>query len=120
MQMIEILHQLGPYSKITVGSEENVPGPGWPYDTILGDLTSTPTITPKDFGSSIVQRYIDSYAPATDETKSAVINSDIPAIVTAVDSLAQALINAEPNYYTQIQQSRTDACHFDDADYRPV
>jgi uncharacterized repeat protein (TIGR01451 family) len=110
MHMIEVVYQVRANAGISVGSEESEPGDGWPYDMILGDLTGTPVMTSRSLGTTIVQRYIASYAPATDETQSAVDNADLPGLVTAVDNFAQVLINEiNAGNRAQVQQARTAA-----------
>jgi hypothetical protein len=61
MTMIEVAYQLREHARVLVGSEALEPGPGWPHDTILGDLTSRPAMTAGELGAVIVQRYIESY-----------------------------------------------------------
>jgi hypothetical protein len=107
MHMVEVVYQVKANVGISVGSEDSEPNDGWPYDTILADLTRTPTMTPRTLGAVIVQRYIDFYGSAGSETQSAVDNGDFYGLVTAIDNLAQALI-AEINagHLTQVQQAR--------------
>ncbi|KAF5429974.1 hypothetical protein C5S39_08270, partial [Candidatus Methanophagaceae archaeon] len=109
MHMVEVVYQVLANAGISVGSEESEPWDGWPYDTILGDLMGTPTMTSRSLGTTIVQRYIASYAPATDQTQSAVDNADLPGLVTAVDNLAQALITEiNVGNRAQVQQARSE------------
>jgi hypothetical protein len=108
MHMVEVVYQVMANAGISVGSEESEPGDGWPYDTILSDLTGTPSMYPSILGETIVSRYIESYAPATDETQSAVDQTDVPNFATAVDNFAQALINELPEHKDEIEQARTE------------
>ena len=115
MHMVEVVYQMKANAGISVGSEDAEPNDGWPYDTILADLTTTPAMSPRTLGTVIVQRYIDFYGYAGSETQSAVDYSDFSDLVTAINDLAQALI-AEINAgnWTQIQQARseTELIHF--------
>ncbi len=116
MHMIEVVYQVAGSAGISVGSEETEPWDGWPYNTILSDLTGTPTMTPTTLGTTIVQRYIESYGTGGDETQSAVDNGDVSGLVTAVDNFAQVLISKldEPipcDYY-KIQQARNEVEEF--------
>jgi hypothetical protein len=106
MHMMEVVYQVMANAGVSVGSEEVEPGDGWPYDTILADLTGWPTMNEYGLGKVIVHRYIESYAPATDETQSAMDNSNVPDLVTAVDDLAQALINEIPGDLANVQDAR--------------
>ena len=109
MHMVEVVYQVKTNAGISAGSEDSEPNDGWPYDTILEDLTGTPTMTSRTLGTVIVQRYIESYGSAGSETQSAVDNGNFSGLVTAIDNLAQALI-AEINAgnLTQVQQARSE------------
>ena len=110
MHMVEVVYQVKANAGISVGSEDSEPNDGWPYDTILADLTgTTPTMTPRTLGTVIVQRYNESYSPTSAKTQSAVDYSDFSGLVTAIDNLAQALI-AEINAgnWNQVQQARSE------------
>ncbi|HWQ18405.1 MAG TPA: clostripain-related cysteine peptidase, partial [Methanotrichaceae archaeon] len=125
MQMIEVSYQDSPNVQVHVGSEENAPGYGNPYDTILKDLTAKPVMTPESLGSAIVQRYITFYMPGSaynipKATKSAVSDSAISGLVTAVDGLAQALINVEPGEYAHIQRASIEADYYADTAFGSV
>jgi len=110
MHMIEVVYQVMANAGVSVGSEELEPGDGWPYDTILNDLTVTPTMNEYALGTVIVDRYMGSYGYAGSETQSAMDNSALPNLVAAVDDLAQALINEiNGGHWTQVQQARTAA-----------
>jgi len=93
MHMIEVAYHVSAYAGIDVGSEETMPVKGWPFNTILGDLTGNPSMTPSALGGTIVSRYIESYGTGGDETQSAVDNGDVSGLVTAVDNFAQVLIS---------------------------
>jgi hypothetical protein len=108
MHMIEVVYQVMANGGISVGSEESEPWDGWPYDTILNDLIGNPSMSPSILGETIVSRYIESYAPATYETQSAVDQTDLPTLATAVENFAQALINELPYHKDEIEQARTE------------
>ena len=117
MHMIEVAYQVRDYTGIDVGSEETEPGDGWPYNTILGDLCGNSTMTPSALGGTIVSRYNESYAPATDETQSAADQAGVSSLATAVDNLAQILISKLPDDFDRIQQARNDTEEFFYYDY---
>jgi hypothetical protein len=114
MHMIEVVYQVMDNAGISAGSEETEPWDGWPYNTILDDLTGTPTMTPSTLGATIVSRYIE-YYPS--ETQSAVDNVDLLGLVTAVDNLAQALISELSGNYNEIKDARDNVQHFTDFNY---
>jgi hypothetical protein len=108
--MIEVVYQVRTNAGVSVGSEESEPGDGWPYDTILADLTVTPTMNEDALGTVIVDRYMASYPTPNGLTQSAVDNLELPNLVAAVDNLAQALINEiNAGHWTQVQQARNAA-----------
>jgi hypothetical protein len=110
MHMVEVVYQVMSNAGVSVGSEETEPGDGWPYDTILTDLTGTPTMNEDALGTVIVDRYIDSYGYAGSETQSAVDNSDFSGLVAAVDNLAQALMTEiNGGHVAEVQQARNAA-----------
>jgi hypothetical protein len=112
MHMVEVVYQVMANAGLSVGSEGYEPGDGWPYNTILGDLTGTPSMSPSFLGETIVSRYIESYAYATYETQSAVDKAKVSNLASAVDDLAQVLIDKLPDDYDKIQQARNEAEEF--------
>ncbi|MFX1512064.1 MAG: clostripain-related cysteine peptidase [Promethearchaeota archaeon] len=64
--MIEVVYEYawdrkGPKIDYIVGTEGYVPGWGYPYATILSDLTNNPTMDAFDFSKVIIDRYIAYY-----------------------------------------------------------
>jgi hypothetical protein len=107
MHMVEVVYQVMANAGVSVGSEEVEPWDGWPYDTILADLTGTPTMSEYGLGTVIVDRYMDSYGYTGSETQSAMDNLVLPNLVAAVDNLAQALITEiNAGNLAQVQQAR--------------
>ncbi len=102
MGMLEVAYALRNETNYMVGSEETEPGPGWPYNTILTELTNSPTMPASNLAKIIVQKYGDSYSygvtqAAYDMSKindltlkldlfSAVATSEWPALKTARDN----------------------------------
>ena len=115
MQMIEVAYQVKDYSSVVVGSEEVEPGDGWPYDTILLNLTSNPSMTPGELGNEIVADYIASYGTSGWETQSAVNQTKLPELATAVDNFAQVLNGSMSAYYNNIASARvrSESCLWD-------
>jgi len=60
MSMAEIGYQIRESADYAVGSEEIAPLEGWPYDAILASLVKTPTMTPCDLSTLIVNKYLES------------------------------------------------------------
>ncbi len=113
MQMAEVAYQVmgsadSPMVDITIGSEETEPGDGWDYAATLGALAADPAMTPAELGTQIVNDYMDSYSSSWDITQSAVNLDYMEALSTAVDSFAQAMINA-PGDWDAIETARSSA-----------
>ena len=65
MQTIEVIQALGDSVTYVVGSEKTEPGKGWPYSTILRELTQRPFAyarAPQKLAELIVDKYGDSYS----------------------------------------------------------
>ena len=91
MSMAEVGYQVHGSTAYTVGSEETEPGEGWPYNTILGALAKNPEMTPREFSTLIVDKYLASYKEKDGVTLSACDLSAAGSLAAAVASLAVAL-----------------------------
>lgn len=103
MGMVEFAAQISNSASVFVGSEQNEPGDGWSYDTILADLTANPTWTAAQLGTAIVNRYGESYGGA--QTLSAIDLSMMDGLSTATSQLATTIMNNATSY--DISQLRT-------------
>jgi len=92
MAMTEVAYQIKDYADILVASEENEPGDGWPYDTILAQLVSNPLMSPKQLAADIVDKYIFSY-PSYEITQSAIDLSYMDDLAGQLSSMADAIRN---------------------------
>ena len=87
MAMTEVAYQIKDYADILVASEENEPGDGWPYDTILGQLVVNLATSPKQLATDIVDKYIFSY-PYGNVTQSAIDLSYMDTLTSQLSNLA--------------------------------
>ena len=94
MSMVEVAYQLRDTATMAVGSQEEEPGDGWPYDRILAALTKRPTMSAKDLASAVVREYLASYSSRDPVTQAAVDMSRIAAVSKRIDDLARALQTA--------------------------
>ena len=117
MQMIEVAYQVKDYSDVMVGSEETEPGDGWPYDTILSNLTANPLMTPSGLGSEIVADYIASYGTSGWETQSAANQTKLSNLVSAVNNFAQVLNGSLSSHSNEVVLARLQAESYHDAEY---
>lgn len=62
MSNLEVAYEVRPFVRHMVASEENEPNQGWPYDLILGELTTNPGMEPPELASAIVRHYDEWYA----------------------------------------------------------
>ncbi len=105
MGMIEVDDQLVPYADVRVGSEETEPADGWPYDTVLATLRTTPTIHAGQLGTMIVDAYHASYGDS--EVLSAVdLGAPHAGLKSAVDAFAVALMDGLAGHYGEIAAAR--------------
>ena len=93
MAMTEVAYQIKNYADILVASEENVPNDGWPYDSILSQLVSNPTMTPNQLATNIVDSYVFSYTASDNVTKSAIDLSYMDTLATQLSNLALAIMS---------------------------
>lgn len=91
MSMVEIAYEIRDAARYTVGSQEEEPNNGWPYDRILARIAKDPTITPGDLAKGMVDDYVASYKTSDRATLAAGDLSTVADVVTAVSMLAQAL-----------------------------
>jgi len=92
MTMIAVAYQVKDHARFLVGSEETEPAKGWPYNTILADLTNNPMMNGEGLAKAIVNRYAESYKPGdADVTQVALDLSKLGDITTALGDLAKAI-----------------------------
>ena len=92
MAMTEVAYQIKDCADILVTSEENVPGDGWPYDTILAQLVSNPHMSPEQLAANIVDKYIISY-PYDNVTQSAIDLSYMDDLAGQLSSMADSIMS---------------------------
>lgn len=92
MAMTEVAYQIKDYADLLVSSEESEPSGGWPYDAILSQLTSNPSLTSIQLATNIVDDYIFAY-PTTYVTQSAIDLSYMDTLAGQLSNLALATMN---------------------------
>lgn len=94
MSNLEVAYETEKHVGTVVGSEELEPGDGWPYTAILEDLVANADMDGAALGSTIVDRYIESYRSRPEQwpvTQCAVRANAAGEFVQAFDGLAKAL-----------------------------
>lgn len=118
MSMVEVAYQLRESASYLVGSEEVEPGDGWPYTDVLTALNAKPGMTAAELGTTIVRRYLASYA-SEDVTQSAFDLAGATTFAVTLDRLADQLIAALklPAEYAAITKALNGALRFTVGDY---
>jgi hypothetical protein len=116
MAMTEVAYQIKDYADILVASEENEPGDGWPYDTILAQLVANPTIASTQLAADIVDKYIYSY-PSYDVTQSAIDLSYMNTLANQLSELAQYIKNDSLTPKTKYIFAAYYSQHYSDPDF---
>lgn len=89
MQMASVVYEFKDAADVIVGSEEVIPGNGYPYTPILSRLTANPGMDAEALGRLIVDAYGASYNK--DATLSAIRSSAVPGFREALDAWVQAV-----------------------------
>ena len=103
MGMIEVAHEVSGLADVMVASERFEWADGWPYHTILEDLAANPRMDAAAFGSVIVDQY---GIAEPGMTMSALDLTQLPALVSAVDRLALAMIEGKDEITAARQATR--------------
>lgn len=98
MQGAEDLLEISDKADYIVGSEENTPGPGYPYHLVFQPFVDTPDTAPRDLAKSLVTEFQDYYAAdptwRTQQLHQSVLDtSKVVAFRTALDTLGVSLVD---------------------------
>lgn len=91
MSMVEVSYQVKGAVDFTVGSEEEEPNEGWPYDSILKALAAKPGMSPTGLSRTIASKYLASYKSTANVTFAATDLSAIDPLTSAINALAKSL-----------------------------
>ena len=116
MAMLEVDQHLKDYANTRVSSEETEPGEGWPYNTILSDLTQNPTWSGVFLANAIANRYYASYGNSQTQA-AAQYGSNYSTMLTSFDTFIQALRSNLSSQRSIIGLARTASQDFDVTDY---
>ena len=108
MSMLEVGYQVKGAAAYTVGSQEEEPNNGWPYDRILTVLAKNPAMAPADLAKAAVTQYLASYGANSGVTFAATDLGKIDPVAAAVNALGAALVKAmaDNKAFTAIQSVR--------------
>jgi hypothetical protein len=104
MSNLEVAYEVAPYVSYLVSSEEEEPGDGWPYNTVLKAFNNKPGASPAHLTSAVVKAYIDFYKKAGQSgvTQSAFALEKIENTAKSVDALGNALAGHMPDAAKEI------------------
>ena len=94
MSMVEIGFEIRDAASYTVGSQEEEPNNGWPYDRILAAIAKKPNTSPAALARAMVGNCLASYGANAGVTFSASDLSQVAGVASAVSALGVALSNA--------------------------
>lgn len=95
MTMLEVAVQVREHAEVLVGSEEEEPGTGWPYEVVL--RAQAAGATADQLAAAIVAGYLGAYPDTQRVTQSAIRLDRLDPLVGAVDALAVALLAQSPD-----------------------
>ncbi len=97
MAMLEVNYQIMATARYAVGSEEEEPGNGWPYDRILKALAKKPAMAPDELARTVVAQYAASYGVGEGVTLAAVDLGQSDSLAAAVEKLGESLLKRVGN-----------------------
>jgi hypothetical protein len=103
-----------------VGSEEAVPGDGFPYDKMLTRLVNNPAMTPREFSAAMVDGWADYYnkiKSAAGYTLSAIDVSGMMASVGTFSAWSAKMLELQPSYKIYYEAARKSANKMWGADF---
>jgi hypothetical protein len=103
MGMTEVAFQMRDLADYMTGSEESGVGSGLPYDTILRDLTTSPSMSGAALAETIVTRCEERYSNVSYCTMAASNLGAITELGSTVNAFAETLENGLATYRNQIQ-----------------
>lgn len=110
MQMIEVAYEIRSHADFIAGSEESPPGEGYPYDAVFQGFRNTPDASTKDLSKGFVTGMINNPDYVSRKiTQSVLDTTKLPGVATAVDSLADQLIQNRASVTTPWQNARANA-----------
>lgn len=103
---VEVMSATAGYVNFFVGSEDEVPLQGFPYDSIISSLATYPDLLPQSVADTIVTAYVRSYVGIYDTVSLARVDlSYIPVLEPRIMEFAQSLKSdpTNPVIYTARQ-----------------
>lgn len=113
MQMMETASDLRPFADYIVGSEENTPAAGYPYDRVFSSFKSNPDAPTRQLAESFVTGHIGNPNYKNEAVTQSVIDTNgILNLESKVDGLAKALIAERSKLLTIVPEIRDTATRY--------
>ncbi len=119
MQMAEVVYELRNYADVIVGSEEIIPGPGYPYDLLLNILSAS------NDSSAAARSFVDAYYSAYQNNKpggyaisnkshtmSAVKADKVDGFVSLLNDWADAVMADDSEFSKVIDKTYTESAFY--------
>ena len=116
MGMIEVAYEIKDFADVMVASEASEPNDGWPYDTIIADLSASPAMSASALGATIVNRYGESYGNRSETTQSAIDLSMISTLATKINDFALTIDSNDSNK-SEITAARAGSQEYDSPEH---
>lgn len=112
MAMSEVITEVKDNAKVVVGSEETIPGTGYPYNLWLSALAKKPSLSEEELGAVMVEAYKQFYTYIKRGAMlSAIRTSKIAGLNTLISDFAKLAVKV--NDVEAMKKARTDVLRFD-------
>jgi len=92
MAMVEVAYEIRDTARILVSSQESVPGEGWDYTTLLGNLTVNPAMDEIQLARITADSYVQQF-PSQNITISVTDLSQMNELVAGIGQLSRAILS---------------------------
>ncbi len=116
MGAVEVHYQLKDYVDVIIGSEDNEPGYGYPYNDILNYLRINPTATPQQLGQQIVITY-DNFYPSNMDITQAAVKALTGEFISGLNNFISDLDAIAVSQKGNIQNARLNSEEYDETSY---
>ncbi len=120
MQGAESLLEFADRTNVIVGTEDNTPGPGYPYQLVFKPFVDSPDTSTNTLAASMVSTFVDYYTSYSGVDwrmqRSALDTSKAPAVATALDGLGTALLNEASTVGPIVRAVRSASTRIEPAD----
>lgn len=95
MQMAEVAYEIKDHASYLIGSEETIPGDGYPYNVFLAALAARPAMAPAELAGAVVDAYADYYkARGIGSTHSYIRAAALEGFAAVSDAFTRAVIRS--------------------------